>query len=310
MTFRGSCRRFCPISRHPSEAERDSFPSWRGIRYSQDAMVEPQPANTSEFPEAANTEARAVASRLAVHPMKPEETPAAKDSSDGTLGPVNFQQALRPILKGIEAVARAQFEQVDMLDREEKVMMHQTGVPKILAETKVAIEQRNVVNKAMFEALHAELKTYKDAFLLEAVLRPVIRDLISLYDDISDIHRQLALALSSQEQRGNLAGSALIFFENVAAPVSQLEHNRDSVLEILERLGVTLLPVGTGKLDKQAQRAVTVEFTEDPDQDHEVVKIVKRGFLWKDRVIRAEEVVIKKWKEGYLSALGRNPAKP
>jgi molecular chaperone GrpE (heat shock protein) len=223
---------------------------------------------------------------------------------------VNFQQSLRPILLGIEAVARAQFEQVDMLDRVEKVMMHQTGVPKILAETKAALEQRNAVSRAMFEALHAELKTYKDAFLLEAVLRPVIRDLISLYDDITDIHRQLALALSSQEQRGTMSGSALIFFENVAAPVNQLEHNREAVLEVLERLDVTLLPVGNGKLDKQAQRAVTVEYTEDPDQDHEIVKIVKRGFLWKDRVIRAEEVVIKKWKEGFLSALGKNPSKP
>ncbi|MEQ1853544.1 MAG: nucleotide exchange factor GrpE [Chthoniobacteraceae bacterium] len=242
--------------------------------------------------------------------MKAEVTPATKEVSEGVPGALNFQQSLRPILQGIEAVARAQFEQVDVLDRVEKVMMHQTAVPKILAETKVALEQRNIVNRAMFEALHTELKSYKDAFLLESVLRPVIRDLISLYDDISEIHRQLALALSGQEQRGNLAGSALILFENVAAPASQLEHNRDSILEVLERLDVTLQPLGTGKLDKQAQRAVTVEYTEDPDQDHEVVKVIKRGFRWKDRVVRAEEVVIKKWKEGYLSALKKNQAKP
>lgn len=269
-------------------------------------MVEPQPEKHSDLPDTAHAEARANASHLAVHPMKPGGSPSSKDADDGTAGALNFQQSLRPILQGIEAVARAQFEQVDVLDRVEKVMMHQTGVPKILAETKIALEQRNNVNRAMFEALHAELKTYKDAFLLEAVLRPVIRDLISLYDDISDIHRQLALALSTQEQRGNLAGSALILFENVASPANQLEHNRDSILEVLERLDVTILPVGTGKLDKQAQRAVAVEFTEDPDQDHEVVKVTKRGFRWKDRVIRAEEVVIKKWKEGYLSALGKN----
>ncbi len=71
---------------------------------------------------------------------------------------------------------------------------------------------------------------------------------------------------------------------------------------------MTIVPSGTGKLDKQSQRAVTVEYTEDPDQDHVVVKVVKRGFLWKDRVVRAEEVVIKKWKEGFLSALGKAPA--
>ncbi len=156
-------------------------------------MVEPQPANTSELADCANPEAHPIATPVVMCSVKPDGVPSANSPGDGGSHPLSFQQSLRPVLQGIEAVARAQFEQVEMLDRVEKVMMHQTGVPKILAETKVALEQRNAVSKAMFEALHAELKTYKDAFLLEAVLRPVIRDLISLYDDISDIHRQLAL---------------------------------------------------------------------------------------------------------------------
>lgn len=273
-------------------------------------MVEPQPANQSDLPDTPNADSRANPPRLALHSPDPADIPAAKETGDSTSGPFGFQQALRPVLQGVEAVARAQFEQVDVLDRVEKVMVHQTGLPKILAEVKVALEQKSAVNRAMFEALHAELKAYKDAFLLEAVLRPVIRDLISLYDAISDIHRQLALALSTQEQRGNLAGSALMLFENVLGPANQLEHNRDSILEVLERLDVTMMPAGSGKLDKQAQRAVSLEFTEDPDQDQDIVKVLKRGFLWKDRVMRAEEVVIKKWKEGYLSALGKNQPKP
>ncbi len=271
-------------------------------------MVESQPEKISDLPRMAGTESAAETTAATMRVVKPEAITAGKDGTDLAGEAPAFQHALRPILQGIEALARAQFEQVDVLDRVEKVMMHQTAVPKILAETKAAIEQRNVVNRAMFEALHAELKTYKDAFLLEAVLRPVIRDLISLYDDISEIHRQFSLALRSQQQRGTLSGSALVFFENVAAPSEQLEHNRDSILEVLERLDVILMPVGAGKLEKQFQRAVTVEFTQDPDQDHEVVKVTKRGFLWKDRVIRAEEVVIKKWKEGYLSALGKIPS--
>ncbi|MND00168.1 hypothetical protein D3C83_186860 [compost metagenome] len=46
-----------------------------------------------------------------------------------------------------------------------------------------------------------------------------------------------------------------------------------------------------------------MELAEDPDDDNAVVRSVKRGFLWKDRLFRAEEVVIKKWKEGFLVAL-------
>ena len=272
-------------------------------------MVEPQPDNFSDIADVANAAAPVPATPPNVRAMKP-----ANEQPDGDLNAVaseslNFQKSLRPILQGVEAMARAQFEQVGVLDRVEKMMMAQNGVAKILTDTKTALDQRNVVNKAMFEVLHGELKTYKDAFLLEAVLRPVIRDVISLYDDICEIHRQLSLALSSQEERGNLAGSALILFENVAAPVKQLEHNRDAILEVLERLDVTLLPLGSGKLDKQSQRAMSVELTDNPDLDNEVVKVTKRGFMWKDRSMRPEEVVIKKWKGIPHPAVEKQPAK-
>ncbi len=260
-------------------------------------MVEPLPDNISDLPDTANAGTGETGTPANVRPMKPANGHAVPDADDGTTAErVNFQHSLRPILQGVEALARAQFEQVGVIDRVEKMMQAQNGVAKVLAETKVALEQRNVVNKAMFEVLHGELKTYKDAFVLEAVLRPVIRDIISLYDDIFEIHRQLALALASQEQRGGLSGSALILFENVAAPAKQLEHNRDAILEVLERLDVTLVPLGTGKLDKQSQRAMSVESTDSQEQDNDIVKVTKRGFMWKDRVIRAEEVVIKKWK--------------
>ncbi len=48
------------------------------------------------------------------------------------------------------------------------------------------LEQKNGLNQRMFDALHEELKGYKDGFLLESVHKPIIRDLISLYDDLAD----------------------------------------------------------------------------------------------------------------------------
>lgn len=272
-------------------------------------MVEPQPDNFSDLPDTANAAAPVSPTPPNVRAMQPANEQTASDPGAMPPDPQNFQKSLRPILQGVEAMARAQFEQVGVLDRVEKMMLAQNGVGKILSDVKGALEQRNLVSKGMFEALHGELKTYKDAFLLEAVLRPVIRDVISLYDDISEIHRQLALALSSQEERGNLAGSALILFENVAAPVKQLEHNRDAILEVLERLDITPLPLGSGKLDKHSQRAMSVELTDNQELDNEVVKVSKRGFMWKDRVMRPEEVVIKKWKGIPQPAAERQPAR-
>jgi len=54
---------------------------------------------------------------------------------------------------------------------------------------------------------------------------------------------------------------------------------------------------------------VTVEIAEDPDEDMNVVRSFKRGFMWKGRVMRAEEVAIKKWKEGFLMAMQSEPEK-
>ncbi len=89
-----------------------------------------------------------------------------------------------------------------------------------------------------------------------------------------------------------------------------IEHNLGFITEVLNRLEVTLMPPHVGKLDKQTQRAIAVELAEDPDEDNAVVRFVKRGFLWKDRLFRAEEVVIKKWKEGFLVALSVGDENP
>ena len=102
----------------------------------------------------------------------------------------SFTQMLRPLVAGIEALTRAQNSHAKVLERIEKAGETSASVPALvgdtkmlLVETKTAMEQRNVVNRAMFEALHSELKAYRDEFMLDAVLRPIVRDLINLYDD-------------------------------------------------------------------------------------------------------------------------------
>ena len=273
-------------------------------------MVESQPENTTNpaEPAASSDDAKSPAME---EPAKVNgATHAPRDSRNLPAGLDSFPQLLRSVVQGIEVMARAQSDQAGALERVEKAMHSQESLPRMLIETKQALDQKSSVSRAMFEALHSELKSYKDGFLLESVLRPVIRDLISLFDDISDIHRQLMLTLSTHEKRGDLAGGSLILFENVLSPVGQLEHNCDAILEVLERLDVTTIASNTGKLDKRTQRAVSLEVAEDTDQDQQVVKVVKRGFQWKDRIIRPEEVIIKKWKEGFLAAIGSAPEQP
>ncbi len=207
----------------------------------------------------------------------------------------SIDERLGEILQQLESLAAVQGIQGGTLEKLDNALAAQESLPRLMGDAKLVIEQRNVVNKAMFEALHSELKGYKDGFLMEALHRPIIRDLISIFDDTSDILRQLKVNILMQEARGGVTGGAIVLLENVSSACVNIEHNIGFVLEVLERMEVTMMPTNTGKLDKQRQRANSVEPTDEAGMDQMVVKVLKRGFQWKDRVVRPEEVVIKKW---------------
>lgn len=253
-----------------------------------------------------------------IEPVAPKRTevrvvvpePAVEDERKAAQSLQSLPQMLRPLVLGIEALSRAQNSHTNTLEKIDKSIASQESLPQLLAEAKQSLDQRNTVNRAMFEALHAELKDYKDGFLIENVMRPIIRDLISLYDDTLEIHRQMNATILDQDARGGVTGGGVVLLESVQQMARNLEHNVHFILEVLERMEVIHIPSSVGggaKLDKRSQRAVAVEIAEDPDHDQNVVRVLKRGFQCKDRVIRPEEVVIQKWKEGFLVALKPTP---
>jgi molecular chaperone GrpE (heat shock protein) len=218
---------------------------------------------------------------------------------------VSVPQMLRPMVLGLEAVTRATGENTVLLNKLDKASEQSAAalqnLPALIDGLEHLLDQKNGLNQRMFDAMHEELKGYKDAFLLESVHKPIIRDLISLYDDLETIHRQMQEAVADAARVAS--GSAAPLRERLKLMDTNIMHNCEFIVEVLARLEVTPLPLGTGKLDKHAQRAVALEIAEDPDADSDIVRSVKRGFAWKGRVVRPEEVVIKKWKEGFLVAL-------
>ena len=236
---------------------------------------------------------RGEAAKAAARP--PEERPARP--------PLSPAHILRPVLLGLEALVRASGENAALLGRlDDKIEKAAEGVsdahkviPGLVESLQAMLEQKNGVNQRMFDALHEELKGYKDGFLLESLLKPVICDLISLYDDLALIHGQM------QELVANAAGTSSpvdkLLLDRLKTMDTNILHNCEFILEVLARLECSMLPVSTGKLDKQNQRAVALETTEDPREDGDIVQVKKRGFFWKGRVLRAEDVVIKKWRQ-------------
>ena len=202
-----------------------------------------------------------------------------------------LQQLLRPIFLGMESLMRSQSVQNMALDRLEKALEAHSSVPEVLHEARQSLDQRNVLNRSLFDALHAELKGYKDDFLLAAVVRPVVRDLISIYDDARELHRQFAQGVAEvADGDPNVRATALMkTMEN------NLEHHMHYMLEVLERLEVRIVPPLTGKLDKRNQKVVAREPATREEDDLLVLRSVKPGFTWRDRLFRPEEVVILKW---------------
>jgi molecular chaperone GrpE (heat shock protein) len=223
---------------------------------------------------------------------------------------VSVPQMLRPLMLGLEAMTRATGENTAILQKIDKIAedttVAQASFPALVEGLQGLVDQKSLMNERMFDALHEELKGYKDGFLLESVHKPIIRDLISLFDDLSTIHRQMQETVADAVRLPSEVANKLL--ERLKTMDTNIEHNCEFIVEVLARLEVSLLPVGSGKLDKQSQRAVAVEIAENPDEDGDIVRAVKRGFFWKDRVLRAEEVIVKKWKEGFLVALANSTA--
>jgi molecular chaperone GrpE (heat shock protein) len=268
---------------------------------------EVEKAEKSEKPEKSEKSEKIVP--MAESLEKPEKAGKAEaaPTEDRAKPASNLPEMLRPLVDGLKAMGRVSGEQTHILNRIDKLTADANGarqqLPQIVADLQAMTEQRNVVSRQMFDALHEELRSYKDGFLLDTVHRPMIRDLISLYDDLVEIHRQMSEAVD--EQAAAAAGGTLVatFVERLESIEMHIEHNIEFVLEVLARLEVARLPVGSGKLEKLTQRAVAVEMADNPDDDLTIVRVFKRGFLWKGRVLRPEEVGIKKWKEGFLMAI-------
>ncbi len=215
----------------------------------------------------------------------------------------SLPQMLRPVLLGIQAAVRATGEQTillqkigEKLDQKAEVVPAVPSVlPDLTENLRSLLDQKNGVNQKMFAALHEELKGYKDGFLLESVHKPIIRDLISLHDDLSAIHRQMQETVHDAVTAPGSIDTAVL--ERLKNMDMNIEHNCWFLLEVLARLEVTPITAGAGKLDMVTQRVMSVEPAEEPSQDSDIVRTLKLGFVRKGRVLRAEEVVIKRWKE-------------
>ncbi len=225
-------------------------------------------------------------------------------------------QMLRPLAFELESVKRNNAEMAAALT----ALGKSVAAPPPAASHSQAIEnisqqlQRigsvESANQKLFDALHAELKGYKDNFLFDALQKPFIRDLVSLFDDFTAVHEQALARLEKlraagtekpvkgtdkkRDQTTDADEPEQAFLQNLAGNVeNQLHH----MIEVFLRMDVELSRTATGApVDKKTHRIVSFEPATSPEEDNLVARSVKPGFTWRERSIRPEEIVARRWK--------------
>jgi molecular chaperone GrpE (heat shock protein) len=151
-------------------------------------------------------------------------------------------------------------------------------------EQLAAIRSTESVNQRLFDSLHDELLKYRDNFLHESLQKPFIHDLVHLFDDLTGLSAQLQTAA---EEKGGKRGHIAQWRDN-------LENAVHSLLEILHRFEVKEIePKET--FDRSLHRVISYEPAEYPEEGGRIVMRVKRGFLWRGKLIRPEEVIAKRY---------------
>lgn len=151
-------------------------------------------------------------------------------------------------------------------------------------EHMAALRNTESVNQRLFDSLHEELIKYRDNFLYESLQKPFIRDLLNLFDDLSALSSQLQTAVEAGDtQRGKFGHWR-----------DNLENAIHSLTEILHRMEVSEIEPKE-MVDRAFHRVVSYEPSDFAEDEGRIVMRVKRGFLWRDQVLRPEEVVAKRF---------------
>lgn len=150
-------------------------------------------------------------------------------------------------------------------------------------EQLAAIRSTESVNQRLFDSLHDELLKYRDNFLHESLQKPFIHDLVMLFDDLTSLSEQLRNAADAENQRGHTAQWR-----------DNLENAVHSLMEILHRFEVKEIEPKE-HVDRALHRVVSYEPASFVEEDGCIVMRVRRGFFWRGKLIRPEEVIAKRF---------------
>ncbi len=153
-----------------------------------------------------------------------------------------------------------------------------------IEEQLAALRSTDNVTQQLFDSLHAELRKYRDNFLHESLQKPFIHDLVILYDDLNSLSSQLRTAA---DDKGGKRGHIAQWRDN-------LDNAVHSLVEILHRFEVHEIEPKEF-VDRSFHKVISYEPADFAEEDGRVMMRVRRGFVWRGKVVRPEEVIAKRF---------------
>jgi molecular chaperone GrpE (heat shock protein) len=208
--------------------------------------------------------------------------PIVADQSFATQHEPAESNSITERVKSLESTLLARFEQLAAEIETARAAAFAEQFRKI-DEQLASIRTTESVNQQLFDSLHAELLKYRDNFLHESLQKPFIHDLVYLYDHLNGLCDQLTNAAQEKGKRSH-----------VSQWRDNLENAIHSLVEILHRFDVKEIEPRE-RVDRACHRVINYEPADFPEEDGCIVMRVKRGFVWRGKLIRPEEVIAKRF---------------
>jgi len=214
-------------------------------------------------------------------PVREEGPRALAQTAPGFTDLLNAVQLLGQRIEGLEDSVTQKFEALQCA-RDGAATDSAQQLQK-LDEHLTAIRGSETVSQQLFDSLHQELISYRDNFVRDSLQKPFIRDLLVLFDDLSAIAGQIEKTTAGESSRSARARSR-----------DNLGNTLHFLLEILHRLEVNEIEPKE-IVDLKLHSVISYEPADCHAEDGRIVRRVKRGFTWRGRVLRPEEVIAKRF---------------
>lgn len=135
----------------------------------------------------------------------------------------------------------------------------------------------DATKERMVDTLHSELQTYREDLHFK-ILRPLLMDLISLYDDFDKLLEHISPADETETKRRK----DLLSFQS-------------SVEEILSKQGVEIYT--ETEIVPKRQRVIKTVSTTEPEKDKQIAAHLRPGFAYEERILRPELISTFRYEE-------------